>query len=296
MERSIPRIGFVGAGRVGRALAASFSRAGLRVTAAYSRSSASASALAAGIDGCTAHFGGAAFVEECELAFLTVPDGAIAEVAAAIPWRAGMGVVHASGATEVTALEAAGARGCGIGGFHPALHMGSASVGPEEWARAVVAIEADGKLRHVLEAIAQRLGARALLLPHGSRAAYHAACGYATQFVNALAFEAERMMVRAGIDADMARMALSGLLHSTTQAISDAGPAATLPGPVSRGDTETLRRQLKAVHAAGRAEEELFIQLCLRTVAIAEETGAIPHERAHAMRLLLHARQGHAAG
>ncbi|HEV3105446.1 MAG TPA: NAD(P)-binding domain-containing protein, partial [Trinickia sp.] len=51
---SVPRLGFIGAGRLARCLALAFARAGYPVVAVASRSAHSARELAAKIDGCCA--------------------------------------------------------------------------------------------------------------------------------------------------------------------------------------------------------------------------------------------------
>src|SRR3954471_4541862 len=53
-QPSLPRIGFIGAGRLARCLAVSFSRAGSPVTAVASRSAASAGRLASQMEHCAA--------------------------------------------------------------------------------------------------------------------------------------------------------------------------------------------------------------------------------------------------
>src|SRR5215831_6376228 len=106
-----PRIGFIGAGRVAGALARGFAHAGLAVTAVASRSATSARDLAEHIPGARAFDDGSAAVLAADLVFLTVPDDAIAEVAAAIEWQTGNAAVHCSGATTLDALEPAARAG-----------------------------------------------------------------------------------------------------------------------------------------------------------------------------------------
>ena len=112
------RIGFIGAGRLGKVLAWSLARAGLRVNAVTSVTLANARALAGPIPGCVTA-DAQAVVDSCDLVFVTTPDGAITTTTAALRWRPGMATVHCSGGTEVSALAGASRDGALVGGFHP---------------------------------------------------------------------------------------------------------------------------------------------------------------------------------
>src|SRR5262249_17087507 len=91
------RIGFIGAGRLGTALAWSFAQRGLRVVAVASMIPADAERLAASIAGCAVVPDGQDVVDRCDLVFVTTPDSAIAEKTTQIRWRAGVAAVHCSG-------------------------------------------------------------------------------------------------------------------------------------------------------------------------------------------------------
>ena len=99
------RIGFIGAGRLGKALAWSLSAAGLRITHVTSAGGQQAAAMAARIPSCQPVADPQRVVDGCDLVFIATPDGAIEAAAAGLRWRAGMGVVHCSGVTEVDALR-----------------------------------------------------------------------------------------------------------------------------------------------------------------------------------------------
>src|SRR6478609_5305122 len=99
------RIGIIGAGRLGTALAWSFAQHGLKVTAVASMIAADAERLAESIVGCAVLPDGQQVVDGCDLVFVTTPDGAIAATCAQFRWRPGMAAVHCSGVTEVSALD-----------------------------------------------------------------------------------------------------------------------------------------------------------------------------------------------
>ena len=88
LQNQIPaRIGFIGAGRVAKGLAWGMAQSGQRVVAAASRSPGSAGQLADRIAGCRATADAQDVVDRADLVFITVPDDAIAAVAASLKWR-----------------------------------------------------------------------------------------------------------------------------------------------------------------------------------------------------------------
>ena len=78
------KIGFIGGGTVGRALALALHRQGYRVVAASSRTFSSARAVADLVAGCTAYRTAAEVAGAAEFIFITTPDDAIGPVASSI--------------------------------------------------------------------------------------------------------------------------------------------------------------------------------------------------------------------
>ncbi len=268
------RIGFVGAGRLGQALAWSLAAADLPVVAVSSARVASAMALATPIPGCRV-MTPQLLVNACDLVFVTTPDAAIASTAAACHWRAGMAVVHCSGVTEVAALSAAAAQGALTGGFHPMQTFGDPAVAVRSLPGCTVTIEAPEPLDAVLVALAQRLQCRVNRLPPGMRARYHAAAGYTSQFVNVLFAEAARLWATWGASEAQAVEALLPLARGTLAAIGSAGIARGMPGPVSRGDVASIAKHLDALAPMGEDALARYRTLCRATVPLALERGAI---------------------
>ncbi len=180
-------IGFIGAGAVATALAAAFSQRGYPVRAVASRSRASALRLAArtpGVESCDDAQG---VVDRCSMVFLTVPDAAIAEVAASLTWRRGQAAVHCSGATPLDSLDAPRSQGALVGGFHPLQTFAAPEGAPRDLRGTAFGIEADEPLLEGLEALAAALGGRPIRLRAEDRPLYHASavavCGLLTSLV-----------------------------------------------------------------------------------------------------------------
>lgn len=282
------RIGFIGAGRLGAALALAMQQAGLSIRAVASARAESAGRMAALLPRCEA-VSAQEVVNRCDLVFITTPDGAIEPTAAALRWRAGVGVAHCSGATEVQALAHAREEGAATGGFHPMQTFGA---DPAAAARSLpgctVTIEAqDAVLDARLVAIAERLGCAVNRLAPGMRARYHAAAGYASQFVNVLLAEAARVWATWGAsEADTVR-ALLPLVRGTLAAVETSGIAHGMPGPVSRGNVSTVAKHMAAMNQLGEPVLSSYRLLCSRTVPLALARGGIDEATARRLRGIL---------
>jgi len=202
----------IGAGRVGSVIAA---RLGAR---AYGRG---AEVPLAGV----------------RLVCIATPDGAIAEVCAALAPRLGAeaAVVHFSGATSVHALDAApGPKAC----VHPVQTVWPER-GPDQLEGAHAAVTGDWD---VGAGLARDLGLEPFPLADEMKVLYHAAMVFASNYLVTITETAVELLERTGLDRELALRVLAPLQHRT---VDVAG--ATPTGPIARGDAETVAAHLEAV-------------------------------------------------
>jgi predicted short-subunit dehydrogenase-like oxidoreductase (DUF2520 family) len=277
-------IALIGAGRLASVVGPALASAGAQVVAVASRNPASAAALAARIRGARACTPQEA-ADAAGLVLVTTTDGAVAEVAGALRWRAGQGVVHCSGALTREALAPALAQGAQTGSWHPFQTLSDAVLA---WAggdaRRVLegvtfGIEAEAGLYACLAALAEAVGGRALAVPASARALYHAAsvmsCGYLTTLLDAAA----TLWERAGLPREAAFAAIGPLARATLESVLTAGPEAALTGPTSRGDEGTVRLHLGDVDARAPELRALYEAVSRRSVELARRAGRAGAER-----------------
>jgi predicted short-subunit dehydrogenase-like oxidoreductase (DUF2520 family) len=227
-----------------------------------------------------------AVADNCDLVFITTPDAAIASTAGSVRWRAGQGVVHCSGATDVdVALTSAHRQGAWIGGFHPLQTFADPQAAARSLPGCTITIEARApQLDSWLVDLTTRLGCRVNRLPPGMRACYHAAAGYGSQFINALFAEAARLWATWGATEADAAQALLPLARGTLAAIEAVGIADGMPGPVSRGDLKTVAQHLASFDPTDAAGLAAYRLLCARTVDLVEQRGALDAATLQAVR------------
>jgi predicted short-subunit dehydrogenase-like oxidoreductase (DUF2520 family) len=282
-----PLIGIVGGGAVGTALGVALTRAGWPIHAVASRDPQRRERFKAAVEGARAFAEAQALIEEVELVILAVPDDAIAPLASSVRLYSGQAMVHTSGALGVEVLAPAMAAGTQVGTFHPLVAFADTERAVAAFHGATIAIEGDDQLAGLLAEMAGALGATAVRLAPGSKAAYHAAAVLAAGgFVALLDAIAELGRV-AGLD-EAGSLAIYGpLIEGTLGNARALGIRAALTGPVTRGDVGTLAAHLAALadHAPGVLP--LYVAAAQREVDLAEGRGVLAPETLERLRDIL---------
>jgi predicted short-subunit dehydrogenase-like oxidoreductase (DUF2520 family) len=251
------RLGIVGAGRVGTALAAALRETGLRVEGPAGRGEVP---------------------QRCDAIVLCVPDAEIPAAAATVAGAAPL-VGHTSGATPLTALEAAGGAAFGLHPLQtfpermlsgPPESTGSGARGAFAGAGCAVAGSTPEALGFAGR-LARVLGMTPFEIDDEGRAAYHAAASVASNFTVTLLAAAERVAAGAGLAPHEARALLAPLVRRTVESVAELDPERALTGPVARGDHVTVEAQRRALEDAAPELLDLFDALVRHTHALAGE-------------------------
>ncbi len=191
--------------------------------------------------------------------------------------RAGtQALVHCSGASPVDLLAPARSQGASTGGFHPLFLFSGEPVDLDRIVGCSVSIEADGALKETLTALAVALGCHPLSIPPGGRMLYHAAAHYAASFALCGLEECVALWRTLGIDEDDALRAVLPMLAGVVETARDKGLADALAGPVSRGDTGVVQKQLALLEAFGGDHATLYALMTRRAVTLARRRPVPP--------------------
>jgi predicted short-subunit dehydrogenase-like oxidoreductase (DUF2520 family) len=244
---ALTRVGVVGRGRLGSAIAAALREAGYRVGEPAGRGE----------------------VPSGEAILLCVPDSEIAAAAEVVAGRAPL-VGHTSGATPLTALEPARRAGAEVFGLHP-LQTVSGPGTRFAGCGCAVAGSSPGALLAAAR-IATQLGMASFSVEDSQRSAYHAAASISSNFLVTLQADAEALAASAGITGFDARAMLGPLVRTTVENWIELGPERALTGPVARGDHATVAAQRAAIAERCPQLEPMFDALVERTEALAGRT------------------------
>ena len=222
-------IAVIGPGRLGRVLARALEAAGFTVHGPLSRTDET---------------------PDVDIAILTVPDAAIPD-AAQRARRHATQLAHTSGATGLEHVDFS---------IHP-LQTFTGTEAPDVFRGIGAAIA--GRTPHD-EAIARQLAQALGMQPFhvDDRASYHAAASFASNFVLTVLDTAEQLATQAGVDNP--RDVLAPLVRQTVDNWQRTGAAASLTGPIARGDEATV-----AKHRAASTDTALFDALAAATRKLA---------------------------
>ncbi len=282
-----PLVGIIGAGAVGTALGVALQRAGWPVVAVASRDEARRERFRSLVPGVRAFAEAAALIDDAELIILTVPDDAIERLAGELRLYGGQALIHTSGVLGAEVLEPARAAGTQVGAFHPLVAFADTERAVEALRGATIAVEGDDQLASLLAWMAEALGATAVRLAPGSKAAYHAAAVLAAGGFVALLDAIATLGSAAGLDESGSLAVYGGLIEQTLGNARALGIRAALTGPMTRGDVGTLTRHLEALARFAPDVLPLYRAAAEREVALAESRGSLAPLVSESMRRLL---------
>lgn len=269
------RVGIVGAGRVGAALATALSRAGHRVVAASAVSAASRERLERLLPGTPVREPAAVF-EAADLVLLTVPDdvlgGLVAGLAATSAPLQGRLIAHASGRHGLAVLEPAVREGALPLALHPVMTFTGRPDDVDRLAGISFGVTAPDALRPVAEVLVMEMGGEPVFIAEEYRGLYHAALASAANHLVTQVVEACDLLAIAGV-ANPARM-LGPLLSAALDNSLRLGDAA-LTGPVARGDADTVASHLTALQAAAPEALPAYLALARLTATRALAAGTL---------------------
>lgn len=270
---SITTLTILGAGRLGSTLARVLNtKRAARITDILNRSQASAQRAADFI-------GAGRAVEAFEqlapatVFLLAVPDDQIAACSEqlAASGRTGPGnvVFHCSGALNSGVLKAVTATGAAVASIHPIRSFADPENVVTRFAGTCCGVEGDAVAMATLAPMLTLIGARLIPIRAESKTLYHAAAVFASNYLVSVLAVAQQAYVSAGIPAEVALELLSPLARETAENVFRLGPANALTGPIARGDTATVARQLQAVQQWDDGYGKLYEQLAAATTRLA---------------------------
>ncbi len=291
MKSEKPYCQLIGAGRTGRVLSIALTMAGYQFTWIGSRKIGDSHKLAEQIGISSYGVGFEGFKQKAGFLLLSVPDDKIKEVASdAVP--AGVigndtVVAHMSGALGSDVLEKAQSAGAAVMAFHPAQTFTEFSDPETVFKNICFDMEGSDKACILGEHVARDLGADSIRLDPEARIVSHIAMTVASNYTVSLLRMAEDIMVFAGIPQNTASKMLLPLFSSTARNITSIGTLKALTGPVSRGDTEVIKKHLAALENIDEHYRILYKKLARIALNITVERGDISEEKADEIKRII---------
>jgi predicted short-subunit dehydrogenase-like oxidoreductase (DUF2520 family) len=271
------KLSIIGAGRVGQTIGRMARAAGYDITDVVCRSRRSALAAVGFIGAGNAQAYGRARLSAADLIFIATPDDKIKEAVELISRDASSigraAVLHASGALASDALGLLSCKRFSVGSCHPLQTFESPSRALNLARSSYFCIEGEPGAVRAARKLTRKIGARHFEIPTEMKSLYHAAAVMASGGVVALASISLEILARCGLTESEARRVLQPLIEGTLANMRAVGPSRALTGPVPRGDTGTVEKNMAALADVDSNWLEIYRLLALRGLTLAEEDG-----------------------
>ena len=281
------KIGIIGAGTVGTALAFRLRSKGYNIAAVSSRSYSSALRLVESVGSGDIYQTSQGVADNADFVFITTPDDAIPAVVNQTNWHRGQYVIHCSGADSLDVLEPARIVGAKVGSFHPLQTFAGIRKAIENLPGSTFALEAEGDLLDILKEMAVALDGRWIKLGAGDKAAYHTAAVMSCNYLVTLVKLATDLWDSFGVPREQAVQALLPLLKGTINNIESSGIPQALTGPIARGDIGTVQIHLNTLQQTAPALISTYCELGMQTVPVALAKGKINEHQANELENIL---------
>jgi len=281
------KVGFIGAGKVGTALATTLFKGGYPVVAVANKNISESEKLADLVPGCHIFKTAQEVANTAEHVFITTPDDSIPTVASELTWRPEQNVVHCSGAASIDILEPAKKYGAMVGSFHPCQAFASVDQAIKNLPGSTFAIEAQGPLLDILKEMASTIGCDWIVLKPGNKALYHAAAVFASNYFVTLLKVATDLFQNFDVPAAQSTKVLMPLIQGNIKNINSIGLPGCLTGPIARGDVSTIEKHIFALKEKEPSILKLYAELGLSTIPIALEKGTLDEKVSKTLQTLL---------
>jgi predicted short-subunit dehydrogenase-like oxidoreductase (DUF2520 family) len=210
-----------------------------------------------------------------DLTILSVSDSAIPAVVSRLYGMDldGKCVVHTSGAISSAILSDLRDRKAHIGSFHPLQTFGP--VGKKNPFKDIhISLEGDWKCIEMLLDMCRNLGANPHQTDAKGKALLHLACVWVSNYMHVLFHAAQQVAGTGQMSAAQVQKMLGPIIQQTIENANEHGPLASLTGPASRGDLESIQRHLELMSPSPDLAE-LYKALATAAAAMSSQRGSL---------------------
>lgn len=285
------RIGIIGTGVVGSAVALVLHSKGHIISGVCSKSGLSSADLACKVNARCFHEP-ADLLREADIILITTPDRVIGEIAERLSKtqlvKKDHVFLHMSGALPASVLQPLRTLGALVGSVHPLQSFAGIKQAVNHLAGTFFALQGDPKAVDTALEIVKDLGGNPYHIDEKDKALYHLGACAASNYIVSLIHYAVSIFKHIGMEDTQAIEALFPLVMGTMDNIQTMGPVKSLTGPVARGDTDTVNKHLTALSALEPDFAGVYKTLAEYTCRVALEKQSIDLNKAKLLTEILH--------
>jgi predicted short-subunit dehydrogenase-like oxidoreductase (DUF2520 family) len=284
-------ISIIGIGRLGGALAIALAKKGFEIENLVARNLETAEKIAAKIQQKTRILKTSELDQiSSEIIFITTQDSEIETVGEnlAQALKGKPFIFHTSGSLSSDNLQKLKEIGCPVGSIHPLVSVSDAILGAKHFRDVFFSVEGDDAAVEKAKELVEILGGKSFSVETKYKTLYHAsavtACGHLVAVIDV----ALEMLQKCNLSEESAREILLPLIKSTVENLEQQTTPKALTGTFARADGETLRRQIAVLSQSVSNEAlEIFLQLGVRSLKLAEAQGTVSREKISEMREII---------
>ena len=285
MASRLPKISIIGAGTVGSTLATALFDKGYPIVSVISRTGATAIRLGHSVKCKKISTQISDIASNTDIVFITVSDSAIEKVAIDLAKTKTLKfkklfAAHSSGVHSVDVLEPIRKKGALVGSIHPIQTFPSSlkiSRLQTKLRSIYYGIEGNTESIKKAEEIIENLGGHSIIITKNLKPLYHVACVFASNYMTMFLNTISELSRTLELKASWAEV-FGPLMMTTMENVIQSSAAASLTGPIVRGDFETIDLHLQTLAEYAPHFLPIYTIGGIEVARIAKEDGKITQE------------------
>jgi predicted short-subunit dehydrogenase-like oxidoreductase (DUF2520 family) len=243
------KIGFIGAGKVGVAIAHALKSKGFEIATVTDVTGEKALNRARQYLGDLVSYtdSNMEVIGTCDIVAITTQDGVIRDVVKEIHEKTerldGKLFFHTSGAHPSSILKPLDEKGAILGSLHPLQTFPDVDSAIHVLPSTYIFIEGDERALRTLEALGKGIGHAVIPIDGKNKVYYHLCAVFVCNLLCSLLYASEEIMEKIDIPLEP----FFPIINATLQNIEAKGPLLSLTGPIVRGDSETVEGHIDAL-------------------------------------------------
>jgi predicted short-subunit dehydrogenase-like oxidoreductase (DUF2520 family) len=284
------KIGFIGAGKVGIAIAHVLKRKGFEISTVADVTGEKALNMAKQYLGDSVSYtdNNMEVIGTCDIVAITTQDGAIKDVVNEIHKKAVLLdnklFFHTSGAHPSSILKPLDEKGATLGSLHPLQTFPDIDSAIRALPGTYIFIEGDERALRTLEVLGKSIGHVAIPIEGKNKIYYHLCAVFVCNLLCSLLYASEEIMEKIDIPLEP----FFPIINATLQNIEAKGPLMSLTGPIVRGDSETVEGHIDALKNMN-LHKQIYKTLSLAALDMVKERKIHSQETLDALQRILEA-------
>ncbi len=245
------KLDIVGAGKVGRSLARLWAQAGVFEIGCVVNQSIESSQAAVDFIGEGRPAERLSEIGPLDVLMISTSDRCIEECAQSVARERNASpdavAFHCSGSLSSDNLGALQQIGCNIGSVHPIKSFAEPARAVNTFDGTFCALEGNRLAIDCLRDAISRISGHSFEIDKVSKVIYHAGSVFASNYLTAMIYAGMCCLEKSDIPYKQAMEVLQQIVTGTVENIFKLGPVPALTGPISRGESEVVQRQLEAL-------------------------------------------------